>query len=248
MAFSCAACLAQEVDPSKRAGLLAGANSVYYNMREAGLKSFHCNVDVDWQAMLAMGTAKKVAEDDPYLRYLRSARISITTDLVAKPRIDWANVGTPPEGKEKEAQNLSGGVRSMLEGFLASWTPSLNGTLINQKPKSMEASGKGYVVRAADGDSEVLDKNLHLIHTSTTTADLRAEMDTDFIKSPEGLLLTRLDGTYQQPPSAPGSHVIMTVSYQLSDGFHLPEKFTLTVQNVAAVSMNFTACIVQKQR
>jgi hypothetical protein len=238
---------AQEIDTAKRADLLTGANSIYYNLREAGLKSFRCEVDVDWQSIFVSASGKKVPEDDPYLKYLRSARISVTSDLMAKPRIDWANIGTPPQDKEKDATRLQGGVRSMLEGFLSSWAPSLNGTLINQKPKSMELTGKNYVVRAMDGDSETLDKNLRLTHTSMTTSDLRAEMDTDFIKSPEGLLLIKLDGTYQQPPTAPGSHVIMSTTYQNVGAFHLPEKIKLTVEKVAAVSMTLTACTVQKQ-
>jgi hypothetical protein len=140
-------------------------------------------------------------------------------------------------------------LKQTLDGFFQSWMPSLNGTLITLTPSSVKATATGYVI--VDGASKAideltLDKKLVIHHLSTTSAKINGELDTTYTPSAKGLLLTKLDGTYQGSGDGPATHVTMSATFQPVESFQLPDSLTFVVANVATFKMRLVDCTVQK--
>src|SRR6202034_372046 len=93
--------LAQKLSPEDR---FAQARATYYI--PSGLTSLHCDISIDWKYMLLHFGGKQVSDDDPYLHYLNSARLSVTDDLTGETKLSWANIGSPPIGTEDAATKM----------------------------------------------------------------------------------------------------------------------------------------------
>jgi hypothetical protein len=241
---------AQAVSGEARTTLLTTARSQYYNLRAAGVKSFACNVDVDWNGLFTSVNGKPPVADDPLVQYLTKSRFSVKTELGGSTEATWTNPGAAPAGAEKPAQQMQGGLKQTLEGFFDAWMPSLNGTLIAMSPKSLNTTAEGYVLDDStekEMDQVTMDKKLVITHLSTKSDAMHGEMNTTFTPSAKGLLLTTLDGVYQQPATAPGTHVIMSTTYQPVQNYQLPAAVKFTVENVATFKMQLTGCTVEKQ-
>jgi hypothetical protein len=250
ISFSASLAYAQSVPEKERTSLLLAAKSQYYNARAAGLKGFHCDVNVDWTAMFGSAGNASVDPNIPLIRYFASTHIGVGGDLVGKPKLEWLTTGVPPEGQEKTVDQMHGGMQQMVEGFFTAWGPALNGTIIPQKPASFEKTATGYVVVNGDSaaqDTLTLDREMKLAHIATKMDSIDAEMDTTFTTSPKGLLLTRMDSRTRQPPSSPAVHSIMSATFAPVDDFLLPSTLVITVTNVVTVPMKFENCTVTKQ-
>lgn len=240
---------AQNVPQKEQTQLLNTARSQYYNLRAAGLKGFSCNASVDWDALFTSINGKTPPADDPMVQYLQGSHLSVTSDLGSHPNISWVSAGTPPKDREQNANQLVNGLKQTLDGFFQSWMPSLNGTLITLTPSSVKATATGYVI--VDGTSKAideltLDKKLVIHHLSTTSAKINGELDTTYTPSAKGLLLTKLDGTYQASADGPATHVTMSATFQPVESFQLPDSLTFVVANVATFKMRLVDCTVQK--
>jgi hypothetical protein len=242
---------AQELTGAARSQFIATANPQYYNLRSAGAKGFTCNVDVDWDALFTSINGKPLTPAGSMMTYLTASHLSLHADLTGgKSTSAWANSGTPSENIQKSADSIRDGIRQTLDGFLEAWLPSLNGTLITAAPASIKAAGEGFVIddgTAAETDEITLDKNYVATKLYNKSDKLIADMIPAFSPTPKGLILTKLDASYHQPPSAPATHVIMSATFQPVDTFQLPGALIFTVDNVATFKMSLSGCIVQKQ-
>jgi hypothetical protein len=241
---------AQEVTGANRTQMLTAAKSQYYNLRAAGLKSFTCNVDIDWNALFTSINGKPLAPDGEMMKFLTGSLLSAHADLDGKTQVTWSNPGTPPEAIAKNANQIRDGLRQTLEGFFQAWMPSMNGGLVPVSPSSVKATPAGFVISdgsASETDEITMDKKYVISRLYNKSSTLIADMTTGFTASPKGLVMTRLDGTYQQPPTAPGTHVLMSATFQPVDTFQLPGSLVFTVDNVATFKMQMVGCKVEKQ-
>lgn len=241
---------AQIVPAKDRLQILTAARSQYYNLRTAGLKSFICNVDVDWDALFISISGKPLPSDDPMMQYLDKSRLSLSVSTSGTSNVSWANTGLPPEGKEESTDKLRSGIKQTLDGFIQAWIPSLNGTLINLTAKSLTATPSGFLLddgTANSPDILTLDKNYVVTHVSNKSEMMSGELDATFTSSEKGLLMSKLDGLYRQPASAPPTHVVMSATFQPVDSFLLPQELAFTVTNVAIFKMQLVGCTIQKQ-
>ncbi len=179
-----------EILGGEKTKLLTAARSQYYNLRAAGLKSYGCTVEIDWNGFIAQVTGAPLADDDPTLKYLNGSRLSFVDDLKGKPEVKWAFTGTPPERKAQATGSMTHGMVQVVQGFLQAWTPSQNGTLISLNARSFKRAGTGYTIDDAGGsniDLLTLDKDFAISHASIKNDETVAESDFTFVPSANGL-------------------------------------------------------------
>jgi hypothetical protein len=240
---------AQNIPQKEQTQLLTNARAQYYNLRAAGLKSFSCNATVDWDALFTAINGKAIPADDPFMQYLRNSHLSVTSDLSSHADVSWVSTGTPPKDREESAERLTGNLKRALAGFMQSWLPSLNGTLITLSPTSVKSTATGYVIVDASGKNTVeltLDKKLVIHHLSIKSAALSGDMDATYTPSAKGLLLTKLDSTYQESSNGPAMHVVTSVTFQPVESFQLPDELTFFFADTATFKMRLVDCTVQK--
>ena len=240
----------QAVTGEARTSLLTAARAQYYNLRFQGLKSFSCNVAIDWDSIFTQATGAPLPADNPIMAYLLKTRLGVKETVDSGAEVTWANSGTPPDALAQSVSQLRGGVKQMLDGFFEAWTPNINGDLFSKGVTSVTATNAGYQVEEKSEknstDTLTFDKNMLLGHISSTSPEVLAEIDTKYSPTPQGLLVSSFDADYRQPVSAPPTHVTMTTDYQKVEGFQLPNTIVLSVRNVATFKLKLTGCTVEK--
>lgn len=241
---------AQAVSDKDKQSLLTAARVQYYNLRYQGLKSFSCNVTVDWDAMFKQFNGSPLPADSPVMVYLNNSRLGVKEDVTSGAEVTWANTGTPPDSFADSASKMRGGIKQMLDGFFEAWTPNINGDLFGPHVTSVAATPTGYLIdeKSSDTNTDKLtfDKNLMLSHISSKSPDVLAEVDMKFLSTPQGLLVNSIDGDYRQSTIAAPTHVTMNTDYQTVDGFQIPGTIVLSVVNIATFNLKLSGCIVEK--
>jgi hypothetical protein len=243
------AAAAQQLSAGDQKAMVAAGRAQYYNLRAAGLKSFHCDIELDWEALITAASGKTPPADDPMIRYLKSTRLGIQDDLLTTPVVEWAASGVPPEGQEKRGDQMRDGLRQMIGGFLTAWSPSLNGTLIPLNPSTFQKTPGGYEITDVTGAAKArieLDKDMKVTHISSSTDAIVGDLDTTFTPTKNGLVLTRMVSLTRQPPAAPPVSATMTATFEPTSEFLLPATLKIVITNVLSVDMQFDHCTVQR--
>ena len=240
----------QAVTGEARTSLLTAARAQYYNLRFQGLKSFSCNVDVDWNAIFTEAAGAPLPADNPMMVYLLKSRLGLKETVATGAEVTWANTGTPPDSVAASVNQLRGGVKQMLSGFFETWTANINGDLFSKDVTSVTATNGGYLVdeKSPGGNSDTLtfNKDMLLSHVSNKSAGVVTEIDPRYSKTPQGLLVNDIEADSKQTAAEPPTHVSMTTDYQTVEGFQLPNTIVLSVRNIATFKLKLTGCVVEK--
>ena len=241
---------AQEVPKEKQAPLLLSARQQYYNLRTNGVKSYTCNVYFDWDGFFTQVAGKPLPKDDPTMVYLKSLKLVLVNDLSGEGDMKFIDAGAPPEDHKEGVEKLKASIKQMVGGFVQAWTPTLNGTIIPVEVDGMKKTPAGYTLtgKGEETTEETLDSNLRLTGLSVKSKDLLSTMQTTFISSPKGLLMTEMEGDYHEPESAPATHVVMKTSFEPVAGVELPATLTASVPSVATFKFAFNGCTVEKTK
>jgi len=241
---------AQAVTGKDRDSLLTAARAQYFNLRFQGMKSFSCNVDVDWDAMFRQFNGSPLPANSPMMLYLTKSQLRVKESVTSGAEVTWANSGTPSDEFAESASKLRGGIKQMLDGFFQAWTPNINGELFANHVTGVTATPTGYLVDEKNSDTDTdkltFDKNMVLGHISSKSSDLSAEVNMKFLQTPQGWLVNNIDGDYRQPADAPPTHVSMNTDYQTVDGFQIPGTIVLSVVNVGSFNLKLSGCIVER--
>jgi hypothetical protein len=212
------------------------------------VKSFHCDVEVDWPAFFSVITGKTVPSDDLAVKKMQAIKISFTNNLSGGATVEW----TPPSGSSDSTagiDQMKTGFVQMVTGFFQTWNGSLNGTLIPLAPRTLAPNANGFTVDESNGtDTEklLLDKDLKVTEIISKKPEATATVETNFQSSPKGLLLMDVTAEYHEPPSAPAVHLTMKTTFAPQGDFLVPDSLAVSIPNALAFNMKFTNCTVQK--
>lgn len=226
------------------------ARALYYTPTSQGLRSFHCDVVIDWKDLLTRVSGNEVKDDNPFLKYLQTARLFVSDDLKGKGQLDWANTAAPPENKEKAAAQMKEGFQQMMSGFFQTWNGYMNGTMVpipDDSTTVTETDG-GFRLHSKAAETEVnesFDKNLLLTEAHVLMANIDATAYPTYIDTPDGRVVSVIHTVYRQPPTAPPADVTFTVTYASVSTFRLPQTLKFEVKNVGAFLFSFSGCSVE---
>ena len=120
----------------KQYDFLQRAQSQYYNLLSAGVKEYHCDVHLDWDALL-ISLKEKPQDDSPWLQYLQQSHLTFSAPLQTwsgTSTVEWVDPLPPPTGKQDQAKFAQDTSRSLVMTFLTVWRSSLNGTVFPSLP------------------------------------------------------------------------------------------------------------------
>jgi hypothetical protein len=235
---------AQKLSPEDR---FAQARAMYYI--PSGLTSLHCDISIDWKYMLLHFGGKQVADDDPYLHYLNSARLSVTDDLNGETKLSWANIGSPPTGTEDAATKMRTGIEQILRGFFQPWNAYMNGAMVPpfDDTVTVTKAGSGFRIHEVNSTGtldEKYDSHLLLTEAHVVSKYTDAMAYPKFANTANGRVVSVIRTTYQTP-AAPLTDITMTIAYVPVDSFQIPSTLKANYQKAGDIRIDFSACTVK---
>jgi hypothetical protein len=236
--------LAQKLSPEDR---FAQARATYYI--PSGLTSLHCDISIDWKYMLLHFGGKQVADDDPYLHYLNSARLSVTDDLTGETTLSWANIGSPPAGAEDAATKMRTGIEEIVRGFFQPWNAYMNGAMVPpfDNTVTVTRAGSGFRIHEVNSTGtldEKYDSNLLLTEAHVVSKYTDAMAYPKFANTANGRIVSVIRTTYPTP-DAPLTDITMTIAYVPVDSFQIPSTLKANYQKAGDIRLNFSSCTVK---
>ncbi len=232
------------------ASAVAKARSLYYTPVDAGLKSFHCDVQFDWKDFMQKASNQAVPEDDARLKYLESIHLSVDDDLRGRGEMHWNATSPAPDTTGASVSKIRDGMQQLWSGFFQSWNGFATGDLMTPDQRSVvEKTSDGYQVSVrtgADLATEQFGQDLTLKSVHVITASLESNITPSFTKGPQGLMVTSLASSYRQPPTAQPTDVTMDISYGPVGTFQLPATLAVAV-GPAHFQYRLQNCTVQSQ-
>jgi hypothetical protein len=234
---------AQKLSPEDR---FAQARAMYYI--PSGLASLHCDISIDWKYMLLHFGGRQVADDDPYLHYLNSARLSVTDDLTGETTLSWANIGSPPTGAEDSATKMRTGIEEIVRGFFQPWNAYMNGAMVPpfDNTVTVTKAGSGFRIHEITTGGtldEKYDSNLLLTEAHVISKYTNAMAYPKFANTANGRVVSVIRTTYQTP-AAPLTDITMTIAYVPVDSFQIPSTLKANYQKAGDIRLDFSSCTV----
>ncbi|HEX5234048.1 MAG TPA: hypothetical protein VFW25_01825 [Silvibacterium sp.] len=243
---------AQNEVPDK-AQVVQQMRMLYNTPTTAGLRSVSCRATVDWRGVLqSAAVGKDVAENDPRLVYLNQVSISFRFRLDGNSEANWDAPSGPVPGDAAALRRMKEGTEQMLGGFSKLWAVFLNGTAL-PSPQEQEfhltrAGDGGFLLALSQGITSLdetfsADYTLKEYHVKTNGTEI--DLFPTFAKSAEGLLLTRLDGTYGTG-SPVSTHLTLRGDYQEVGGYQVLSSLNVALLNVGQFNFKFENCQVNQ--
>jgi hypothetical protein len=235
---------AQKLSPEDR---FAQARATYYI--PSGLASLRCDISIDWKNLLTHFGGKVVADDDPYLHYLNSARLSVTDDLKGETTLGWANIGSPPAGTEDAATKMRTGIEQIVRGFFQPWNAYMNGAMVPPMDNNVTVTkvGSGFRIHEVNTTGtldEKYDSNLLLTEAHVISKYADAMAYPKFANTANGRVVSVIRTTYQTP-AAPLTDITMTIAYVPVDSFQIPSTLKANYQKAGDIRLDFSSCTVK---
>ncbi|HEY3990738.1 MAG TPA: hypothetical protein VGM02_15655 [Acidobacteriaceae bacterium] len=213
---------------------------------EAGLISFTCRVNVDWDTVpIQILLPAEIAGRKP----LEQTKFFVTVSVVGSPSARHEYTQDAPTWMRPAYDKLFEILSSLLSGTLQTWgTKALRGPMPEGRfLNGVEKTADGYVVTAADTPAQYrlmvsTDYRISEMVTKGPSGDI--DEHTGFSDSPQGLVLTSNDATTKEGGDT--THVQYEMTYQMADGFRLPNTLHLKVNDNIDMKFSFENCSVQK--
>jgi hypothetical protein len=231
---------------------LDAARAAYYSLRREGLTSFTCLVTPNWDLLLApRWRADPVATAKAYKTF-SSLTFGVEVAPGQHPRVMHAEIpGGEPEGEA--LKRLVAGMEKTVSGFFETWTPFVLTTPIPGAAAEMtQTHGLWIVDYKETGGTQIgvmMRDDYTIESTRILTATFASVIQPQFIKSPKGMLLTAVQGSYRKLSgnAAPVS-LQLRIEYQDVSGFQLPKRLHVMSYDgraVGVMDVSFGTCQAQ---
>lgn len=255
LAFS-ALCVAQPAlktsAPQKLESRLLSARATYYTPTSAGLRGFHCTLNMDWPRLF-QGFGNPIAEDNPAMHYLRSVRLSVSDSLRGEGQLEWADTSTPPDAFAKGGAQMRDGLKQMMTGFFKSWNAYMNGGMVPvpDDTVTLTQNADGLRLHTANSQFDVtedFDNNVLLKQAHVLTSEMDILALPAYDQTPEGLRIASIASTIRQPKTAPPVLSTMTIKYAPVSGYQIPNFIGINIQNVGNFDFPLSNCAVDTEK
>jgi hypothetical protein len=209
------------------------ARKAYYSLKKEGLVEFRCNVQPDWEAMLAGANADDATKTE-VLPILKKTRFGVLVGPDGASSISHQSDAAPPnEEVAARIRSMTEGMDQILTGFFQTWSGfTINSIFPDTDTKfQLEDQGDKYRLTYGDGSSGVLISMSHdfaIEELKVTTAQFVATIQPQFVHEENGFLLTGYNASYKP---ASGDPLQLSVSIDNSDveKLRLPRTVKATV-------------------
>ena len=244
--LSCMSLLAQDKEARNR---LAAAHAQYYTPTASGLKSFHCDVSIDWKAMLSRFSGTEVSDDNPALTLLQTVHLAINDNLRGNGELEWTSTAEPPADRKSSMQQIQDGLQTTISGFFQSWNAYMNGTMIPlpDSTVTVTSSGDGVHLSGTSKDTtfdEDYDKNMLLTKVLVASPNLTVLAKPTYTSTEDGLLVSSVTSQIHQPPTAPETEATFRIEYAKVDSYQIPSHIVIDIKNTGIIELRLNSCTV----
>ena len=232
---------------------LDAARAAYYSLRREGLASFSCLVTPNWDLLLASRWRTDPAAAAKIYKTFSGLTFGVEVGNGPRPKVLHADV--PGTDSESEGmKRLAGGIEQTVSGFFDAWTPFVLTSPIPAAGASTEVTEvhglKIVDFKETTGASVglVMRDDYTIESTRILTDTFASVIQPQFVKSPKGLLLTAIQGSYRKLPSGPPLSLQLRIEYQDVSGFMLPKRLHVSSNDgrmVSLMDLAFGTCQAQ---
>ena len=226
---------------------LDAARAAYYSLRREGLASFSCLVTPNWDLLLASRWRTDPAAAAKAYKTLSSLTFGVEVAPGQRPKVVHADV--PGSDSESDSlKRLVGGMEQTVGGFFDTWAPFVMTTPIPGAAAEVTQTHGVWVVDLKEGTTQiglVMRQDYTIESTRILTATFASVIQPQFIKSPKGLLLTAVQGSFRKLPDGPPVSLQLRIEYQDVSGFMLPKRLHVSSNDghtVGLMDLGFGTC------
>ena len=231
---------------------LDAARAAYYSLRREGLTGFTCLVTPNWDLLLAARWRGDPAGAAKAYKTLSSLTFGVEVAPGQHPKVLHAEVPTG-EPESEALKRLVGGMEQTVSGFFETWTPFVLTTPIPGAEAEMTQTHNLWIVDYKEtGGAQigmVMRQDYTIETTRILTTTFASVIQPQFVKSPKGLLLTAIQGSYRKlSEGATPVSLQWRVEYQGVSGFLLPKRLHVMSYDgraVGVMDLGFGTCQVQ---
>jgi hypothetical protein len=218
--------------PDKRE-IVKKARAAYYSLRSRGLDEFEANVQPNWRLVLKDQLAQDPAGAEQGLKMLDGIHFQVSLDRSGATKITHHEDVAPTSEQAAEGfKQIFSGMEQAMSGFFDSWTPFM---LTSPFPEAageytLEELNNQYHLSYKDGSAAIattMSKNLVISEIRVDSPAFKSVLKPEFIKSPQGLLLSGYEATYLGTAGGESVKLSVRIENQPINGFQLPGKLNL---------------------
>jgi hypothetical protein len=230
---------------------LDAARAAYYSLRREGLTGFSCLVTPNWDLMLVSRWRTDPAAAAKAYKSFSTLTFGVEVAPGQRPKVLHADV--PGSDAESETlKRLVGGMEQTVSGFFETWAPFVLTTPIPGAGAEVTQTHGLWLVDYKEGATQiglVMREDYTIESTRILTTTFASVIQPQFVKSPKGLLLTAVQGSYRKlsGDAAPVS-LQLRIEYQDVSGFLLPKRLHVMSHDgraVGVMDLAFGTCQIQ---
>lgn len=231
------------------------ARQSYYNLANAGMNEFRCQLLPDWDATFKTLKADPIGRDQ-VLPILRKTHFELLVGPDGASTVSHRSELVPPnEDVAERVRKATGGTEQVLTGFLQTWS----GFMVKPTPLPDAASdyqfedlGDKYrlTIKEASADALILmGRDFQIEEMKAATPEFSATIRPKFVRIKNQFILSSYDGVYKAGSGDP-QELSVEIEYGDVQGLSLPSKVAATVRlpsGAVAFPLIFTDCQVKKR-
>jgi hypothetical protein len=182
--------------------VLRDAGRAYYNLHNRGMASFQCDIEPDWQLALA-GMAKSNPDAaGNVLKLVEQLHFTMTIASDDTLKVTHTGLESVTDPTVSDGLNqIYGGIEQMVTGTFQTWNLfALKAPFPDpDSDYSLTRVGPGYQLKYKEEGADIVTtfgKNFAIDTMKVTLPALDSTLKPALTSTPEGLLLTGYDGTY----------------------------------------------------
>ena len=247
------ACATQETGRTSPLAVEFAKGAATYDIPGArGLKSFHCDVVLDWKTFLSALQDGPVSDGSEGLSYLRHTSLAIDDDLLTGGNLNWSNMTPVPNGESYGSAKLKRAMEDMFSVFYSLWNKFATGDMVTltDDKTSIERWGMGYRLSIAQDESlveETYDDKflLQRFHTRSSSGDF--EINPTFWNGPDGRLSSSIKTVTKSERMKEVEFATYLLKYQRVQMFELPSEVKIKLTGAPEFTFGFNNCSVRTQ-
>jgi hypothetical protein len=225
---------AHGADVANKKALLGKARAASYSLKDRGLMGFQTTVNPNWRLVLKDMLATNPDQAETALKLLNGIHFTVSMDPEGAVTVTHhTDVEAPNPEAAKGFTEIYAGMEQAMTGFFDTWKPFMFTRAFPEVENAyaLERTRTGYLLTYKEGETTdvatTLSKTLVITEMKVTTPAFVSVLKPTFVRSPQGLLLTGYDATYDG--ATDGDHVVLHVKIEnlKASGQQLPDKLVL---------------------
>ena len=211
------------------------ARRSYYNLADASLNEFRCQVLPDWDTTFKALKTDPVGRDQ-VLPILRKTHFELLVGPNGASTVSHQSELAPPnEDVAERVRKVTGGMEQILTGFLQTWSQFM----INPTPLpdadgdyQLEDLGDKYRITSKEVSADaviLLGRDFEIEELRVTTPEFSGTVRPRFVRTKNGFILGSYDATYKTASGTP-QELTVRIEYTEVEGLRLPSKVAATMQ------------------